>query len=162
PVTGAIADRSSHKKQLLALFAYIGAGATIALLFLTGTRWLLGAGLFILANIAFGASVVVYNSFLPQLADPNDRAAVSSRGWATGSMGGGLLLLFNLVAIINGGSNADTAEIARWSIVSAGVWWAVFTTLPLVRLRNRPAVAGEETGNVITGGFKQLGRTLRH
>src|SRR5262245_51873089 len=57
PVTGAIADRSSHKKQLLALFAYIGSAATIALLFLTGTRWLLGAGLFVLANIAFGASV---------------------------------------------------------------------------------------------------------
>jgi MFS transporter, UMF1 family len=162
PVTGAIADRSSHKKQLLALFAYIGSGATVALLFLTGTRWLLGAGLFVLANIAFGASVVVYNSFLPQLADPNDRDAVSSRGWAIGYIGGGLLLLFNLVAIIIGGPDANKAEIARWSIVSAGVWWAAFTTLPLITLRNRPAVAGEETGNVITGGFKQLGRTLRH
>ena len=162
PVTGAIADRSSHKKQLLALFAYIGSGATVALLFLTGTRWQLGAGLFILANIAFGASVVVYNSFLPQIAGPDDRDTVSSRGWAIGYVGGGLLLLFNLVAIILGGENADKAEIARWSIVSAGVWWAVFTTLPLVSLRNRPAVAGEETGNVLIGGFQQLGRTLRH
>jgi UMF1 family MFS transporter len=162
PVTGAIADRSSRKKQLLALFAYIGSSATIGLLFLTGTRWLLGAALFILANIAFGASVVVYNSFLPQLAKPDDRDAVSSRGWAIGYIGGGLLLLFNLVAIIIGGDNADTAAIARWSIVSAGVWWALFTTLPLLSLRNRPAVAGEETGNVLTGGFRQLGRTLRH
>src|SRR5262245_48731151 len=168
PVTGAIADRSSRKKQLLALFAYIGSGATIGLLFLTGDRWLLGAGLFVLANIAFGASIVVYNSFLPQLSRPDDRDAVSSRGWAIGYIGGGLLLLFNLVAIImlgqNGilGYNVDTAEIARWSIVSAGVWWAVFTTLPLLTLRNRPAVADEETGNVLTGGFRQLGRTLRH
>ena len=162
PVTGAIADRSSHKKQLLALFAYIGSGATIGLVFLTGSRWLLGAGLFILANIAFGASIVVYNSFLTQLAGPDDRDAVSSLGWAIGYIGGGLLLLFNLVAIIIGGDDADTAAIARWSIVSAGVWWAAFTTLPLITLRNRPAVAGEETGNVLTGGFRQLGQTLRH
>src|SRR6266536_1469815 len=59
PVVGAIADRSSHKKQLLALFAYIGSAATVGLLFLTGDRYLLGAGLFLLANIAFGASVGV-------------------------------------------------------------------------------------------------------
>ncbi len=162
PVTGAIADRSSHKKQLLALFAYIGAAATIGLLFLTGDRWLLGALLFIVANIAFGASIVVYNSFLPQIAGPDQRDSVSSIGWAIGYIGGGLLLLLNLVAIIAGGDNADKAEIARWSIVSAGVWWAVFTTLPLTSLRNRPAVAGEETGNVLIGGFRQLGGTLRH
>src|SRR5688572_12459273 len=67
PVVGAIADRSPHKKTLLAATAYLGAAATIAMLFLTGDRYLLGAGLFLVANIAFGASVVVYNSFLPQL-----------------------------------------------------------------------------------------------
>src|SRR5262245_58488876 len=162
PVTGAIADRSSHKKQLLALLAYIGSGATIGLVFLTGTRWLLGAVLFIVANIAFGASVVVYNSFLPQIASPDKRDSVSSIGWAIGYVGGGLLLLLNLVPIIIQGDSADKGLIARWSIVSAGVWWAVFTSLPLARLRNRPAVAGEEQGNVLTDGFRQLGHTLRH
>ena len=55
--------------------------------------------LFLVANIAFGASVVVYNSFLPQLAGPDDRDEVSSRGWALGYLGGGLLLLLNLVAV---------------------------------------------------------------
>src|SRR5215472_999087 len=50
-----------------ALFAYIGAGATIALVFLTGERWALGSLLFIVANVALGASSVVYNSFLPQI-----------------------------------------------------------------------------------------------
>ena len=68
PVVGAIADRSSRKKQLLAVFAYLGATATVGLLFLTGDRYLLGAGLFLLANICFGAGNVVYNSFLPQIA----------------------------------------------------------------------------------------------
>jgi UMF1 family MFS transporter len=162
PVTGAIADRSSHKKQLLALFAYIGSGATIALLFLTGDRFLLGALLFVVANVAFGASIVVYNSFLPQLADPDRRDSVSSIGWAIGYIGGGLLLLLNLLAIIIGGDDVDKAAVARWSIVSAGVWWALFTTLPLMRLHNRPAVAGEARGSALTDGFRQLGQTLRH
>jgi UMF1 family MFS transporter len=163
PVTGAIADRTRYKKQLLALFAYIGSGSTIALLFLTGERWQLGAGLFLLANVSFGASIVVYNSFLPQLAGPDDRDTVSSIGWATGYIGGGLLLLLNLVAIIVGGDDADKAEIARWSIVSAGVWWAAFTTLPLLTLRNRePAGGVVRGGNVLTDGFKQLWDTLKH
>jgi MFS transporter, UMF1 family len=161
PVAGAIADRSNHKKELLALFAYIGSGATIGMLFLTGDRYLLGVGLFILANIAFGASIVVYNSFLPQLSGPNQRDSVSSIGWAFGYIGGGVLLLANLIVIVIGGDDADKAEIARWSLVSAGIWWAAFTTIPLVTLRNRPASGGEARGNVLTDGFRQLGHTLR-
>jgi UMF1 family MFS transporter len=160
PIAGAIADRTHRKKELLALFAYLGAGATAAQLFLVEDRWLYGAGMFLLANLAFGASIVVYNSFLPQLAGPDDRDKVSSIGWATGYIGGGLLLLLNLVALLMGGDDMR-AEVARWSIVSAGVWWAVFASLPLITLRNRPAVAGEHRGNVITDGFKQFWRTLR-
>jgi UMF1 family MFS transporter len=163
PVVGAIADRSSHKRELLALFAYIGAAATIAMVLLTGGRWLVGVGLFVLANLALGASSVVYNSFLPQIAGPQDRDKVSSIGWAIGYIGGGLLLALNLVALkFQDSFGASKEEIARYSIVSAGVWWAVFTTLPLMRLRNRPAVAGEATGSVLTDGFRQLGKTLRH
>jgi MFS transporter, UMF1 family len=161
PVVGAIADRSSRKKQLLALFAYTGAGATVGLLFLTGDRYLLGAVLFVVANIAFGASVVVYNSFLPQLAGPDERDGVSSVGWAIGYVGGGLLLALNVVAVLyHDAVGMSEGQIARWSIVSAGLWWAGFTTLPLRRLRNRPAVAGEARGSVLVDGFRQLGHTL--
>ncbi|WP_213454723.1 MFS transporter [Rhizomonospora bruguierae] len=162
PVVGAIADRSARKKELMAGFAYAGAGATIGLVFLTGDRYLLGAGLFLLANIAFGASVVVYYSFLPQIAGPDERDSVSSIGWAIGYLGGGLLLALNVVAVLfKGALGMDTAEVARWSIVSAGVWWAGFTTIPLRRLRNRPPAAGAARGSVFTDGFKQLWHTLR-
>ncbi|MFC4133688.1 MFS transporter [Hamadaea flava] len=162
PIAGAMADRSSRKRRLLGLFAYIGAVATIGLLFLTGERYALGATLFLIANVAFGASVVVNNSFLPQLADENDRDAVSSRGWAFGYLGGGLLFLFNVVAVVLFGTDDHSkAEVARWSLVSAGVWWAVFTTLPLMWLRDRPATGGERHGNVLLDGFRQLWHTLR-
>ena len=162
PVAGAMADRSSRKKSLLALFAYLGAAATCGLVFLTGSRYALGAALFLIANVAFGASVVVNNSFLPQLSNADDRDAVSSRGWAFGYLGGGLLFLLNVVAVVVFGTDDHAkAEVARWSLVSAGVWWAAFTTLPLLWLRNRPAAGGERRGNVLIDGFRQLWHTLR-
>jgi UMF1 family MFS transporter len=161
PVVGAIADRSPRKKELLALFAYLGSAATIGLLFLTGERYLLGAALFLLANIALGASVVVYNSFLPQLAGPDERDSVSSIGWAIGYIGGGSLLAINVAAVLSKDSlGMSTADVARYSIVSAGVWWAAFTTLPLLRLRNRPPAAGVVHGSALTDGFRQLWHTL--
>jgi UMF1 family MFS transporter len=106
---------------------------------------------------------VVYHSFLPQLAGPDDRDAVSSRGWAIGYLGGGLLLALNLVALstLDDGTDQRTLDLARWSIVSAGVWWAAFTLLPLRRLRSRPPLAGPAGGNLLTDGFRQLGRTVR-
>ncbi|HEX6500462.1 MAG TPA: MFS transporter [Micromonosporaceae bacterium] len=163
PVVGAIADRSARKRHLLALFAYLGSAATVGLVFLTGNRYLLGAVLLLIANIAFGASVVVYNSFLPQIAAPDERDRVSSVGWAVGYIGGALLLTVNLAAVLGKDTlGMSKADVARWSIVSAGLWWAAFTTLPLRRLRDRPAVAGTARGSVLTDGFRQLAGTLRH
>jgi UMF1 family MFS transporter len=163
PVIGAVADRTARKKWLLGAAAFTGAGATMAMGFVTGGRYLLGGVLFVLANVSFGASVVVYHSFLPQLAGPDDRDAVSSRGWAIGYLGGGLLLALNLVALstLDDGTDQRTLDLARWSIVSAGVWWAAFTLLPLRRLRSRPPLAGPAGGNLLTDGFRQLGRTVR-
>jgi UMF1 family MFS transporter len=164
PVVGAIADRSAHKRELLAVTAYLGSAATIGLLFLTGDRFLLGTVLFLVANIAFGASVVVYNSFLPQIAGPDERDSVSSVGWAFGYLGGGLLLLLNLVFLKEKDAfGLSTGDVARYCLASAGVWWAGFTTIPLLRLRNRPPTAGEHAqgGSVIADGFRQLWQTLR-
>ncbi|WP_200214271.1 MFS transporter [Micromonospora coerulea] len=168
PVMGAIADRSMHKKRLLATAAFTGAAATTAFAFVTGERYLLGGALFLIANISFGAAMVVYNSFLPQLGGPDERDGISSRGWAIGYLGGGLLLALNLVAVTmlsEEGNPQRTLDLARWSIVSAGVWWAAFTLVPLRWLREHPAAAAAARvggGNVLTDGFRQLGHTLRN
>ncbi|GIF02524.1 MFS transporter [Actinoplanes siamensis] len=166
PVMGAITDRAPRKKPLLAGAAFVGAAATAGMGFVTGDRYLLGGVLFVIANIAFGAAIVVYNSFLPQLAEPDQRDRVSSRGWAIGYLGGGLLLALNLIAVrllSQDGNPQRTLDIARWSIVSAGLWWAAFTLIPLLWLRDRPgAESTTERGNVLTDGFTQLRRTIAH
>ena len=84
PILGAIADYSHRKKQMLALFAYIGSFATVGLYFLQGTNYLLGGSLFVLANCSYGASIVFYNSFLPDIAERRgSRSGVVHRlgGW---------------------------------------------------------------------------------
>jgi MFS transporter, UMF1 family len=164
PVTGAIADRSVHKKEMLAGFAFLGSVATMAMYAVEGDRYLLGGALYLVANVAFGASIVVYYSYLPQIATPDERDAVSARGWALGYLGGGVLLLANLVLYSSRESlGLETADAVRISLLSAGVWWALFTLVPLARLRrHEPVDAGHATreGFALTAGFRQLKETL--
>lgn len=160
PVMGAIADRSRHKKQILAGFAFVGAAATMAMFFLEGERYQLGGLLLVIANVAFGVSVVVYNAFLPQIAGPDERDRVSSRGWAVGYLGGAVLLSLNLALFLGHESVGLTeGEAVRVALLSAGIWWALFTVIPLSRLRNRepPTVT---QGSILKAGFRQLGETL--
>ena len=164
PVTGAIADRSARKREMLAGFAFVGALATMAMYAVEGDRYLLGGALYLVANVAFGASIVVYYSYLPQIATADERDAVSARGWALGYLGGGVLLLANLVLYSSRDAlGLGTADAVRISLLSAGAWWALFTLVPLSRLRRRaPVPAGHAGpgGSVVTAGFRQLRATL--
>jgi UMF1 family MFS transporter len=96
---GAIADRSPHPTKLFATFAWTGALAATLMCLVTGTNWQLGVLLFVIANICLGSSLVIYDSLLVRIAGPNDRDRVSSKGWAFGYLGGGLLLLVNFVLV---------------------------------------------------------------
>lgn len=162
PILGAIADYSQAKKQLMLLFGYIGAGATTCMFFLEGANYLLGGGLFLLANLTFGASIVFYNALLPEIAPPDERDTVSSRGWAFGYVGGGILLALNLALFSSPQTFGLTAtQAVRISLASAGLWWAGFTLIPLLGLRThrgtRPLPPGER---YLTIGFKQLWHTV--
>jgi len=131
PIVGAVADRTQRKRELLGLFAYIGAFATMGLYFLGGERYLLGVALFVVANVAFSVAIVVYNAFLPEIALPDQRDRVSSRGWALGYAGGLLVLAANLVLFLaHDAFGVSEAHAVRISLFSAGAWWALFTLVP--------------------------------
>jgi UMF1 family MFS transporter len=163
PVVGAIADYGRKKKQALAASAYLGASATMAMFFLTGSDYALGGALFFIANVSFGASVVLYNSFLPEIAPPEERDAVSSRGWGIGYLGGGVLLALNLLLYLNAAKVGISEGLAvRISLCSAGAWWAAFTIPVILALRNRGAPRDLPPGqSAVITAFRQLGRTLR-
>ncbi|MER5951663.1 MFS transporter [Streptomyces sp. NPDC001904] len=161
PVAGAAADRSGRKKPLLALSAYIGATATTALFFLGGDRYLLGGLLLVVANASLAVSMALYNSFLPQIAPPEERDAVSSRGWAFGYAAGSLVLVVNLVLYLAHDSFGLTESAAvRICLASAGLWWGAFTLVPLRRLRERRTVPAQGGARTATG-LRQLVVTLK-
>jgi UMF1 family MFS transporter len=159
PLTGAVADRTGRKREMLAGFAALGALTTTALYFVADGRYLLGALLFIVANISFGAATVVYYSWLPDLAAPDERDAVSSRGWAFGYVGGALLLAVHLGLVLGAPSlGLTTGEAVRISLATAGLWWGAFTVFTVSRLRNRPV---REASARSRSGFRQLATTMR-
>ncbi|WP_329132294.1 MFS transporter [Streptomyces sp. NBC_00670] len=159
PLAGARADRSGRKKPLLALAAYTGATATTGMFFLGGDRYLLGGALLVVANASIAVSMVLYNAFLPQIAGPEERDRVSSRGWAFGYAAGALVLIVNLV-LFTGHDSFGLSESAavRVCLASAGLWWGAFTLVPLRRLRDRPAAAPVAAA---PHGWRQLAATLR-
>lgn len=163
PVLGAIADYSHLRKQMMQLFATIGAVATISLFFVTGDLWALGGLLFIIANLAFGAAMVFYNAYLPDIASEEKRDSVSSYGWAMGYLGGGLLLLINLLFYqFRDSLGVSGGLAARINLASAGLWWIGFSFFTWARLRPRHRVKQLPPGETYLGvGFKQLFTTLR-
>ncbi|MBM7788182.1 MFS transporter [Tenggerimyces flavus] len=165
PIVGAFADRSQHKKNLLVGLAWIGAAANVGMFFVAGTNWGLGVLLLFVGNICLASSLVVYDAILCDIATPDERDGVSSRGWALGYLGGGLLLVLNL-ALVQGHDlvGLSSGDAVRISIASAGVWWAGFTFIPFFGLRNRPPVAVvtvSTRAGVVRQSFGQLFTTLR-
>ncbi len=159
PLAGAAADRTGRKKPFLALAAYVGATATTGLFFLDGDRYLLGGFLLVVANSSVAVSMVVYNSYLPQIALPEERDAVSSRGWAFGYAAGSLVLVLNLILFTAHDSFGLTESMAvRVCLASAGIWWGAFTVVPLKRLRDRGRTPSEAP---TAQGWRQLAATVR-
>ena len=163
PILGAIADYSHLRKRMMQLFATLGAVATIGLFFVTPPLWWLGGLLFMVANLTFGAAMVFYNSYLPDIASEDQRDRVSSYGWAMGYLGGGLLLVLNLAFYLTHEKlGVPTGLAIRINLASAGLWWLGFSFFTWARLRARKAVRPLPQGeSYISIGFKQLFKTIR-
>ncbi|MFE3585315.1 MFS transporter [Streptomyces vinaceus] len=162
PLVGAAADRTGRKKPLLAAAAYTGAAATTAMFLLGGDRYLLGGFLLIVANAAMSVSMVLYNSYLPQIAEPHERDTVSSRGWAFGYTAGAFVLVLNLVLFQSHESFGVSKDAAvRICLASAGLWWGAFAIIPLRRLRDRAVVRSGAGHPAAASGWKQLVATLK-
>jgi MFS transporter, UMF1 family len=163
PILGAIADYSHRRKQMMQIFATIGAIATILMFFTTAPVWWLGGLLFIVANLAFGAALVFYNSYLPDIASEDQRDRVSSYGWAMGYLGDGILLLLNLAFYMFSDKLGVPKDLAvRINLASAGVWWLSFSFFTWARLRARHAVKKLPKGETYARvGFRQLWSTIK-
>jgi UMF1 family MFS transporter len=163
PILGAMADYIGAKKRFLALFAALGVFFTSLLVLVGQGQWLLASGLYILGYIGFGGANVFYDSLLPHIAKPEDIDYVSTKGYALGYLGGGILLAINVAMILFwdrlGLSSQEMAS--RLSFLSVGVWWAVFS-IPVLRTVPEPPVHGREAAGLspLQVAFQRLSTTF--
>ena len=166
PVLGVIADRIAIKRTLLWIYTIAGSVFTILAFFsaYTAQPWAWMFGMFTLANVGFAGGLVFYNAILPHLAPRELLDDVSSRGFALGYAGGGLLLLIHLVLIL-ATQDTDAADlVTRISIASIGVWWFGWAIWTLKVVPEPPilnSVHGMKVGSAISLGFRELGKTFR-
>ncbi|MFT4264007.1 MAG: MFS transporter [Nocardioides sp.] len=163
PIVGAVVDRSGRKKWHMAWFGWSGSLFAALLFFLSGEHWQLGAFAVIVSSVLCGCSLVSYYAILVDISEEWERDAVSARGWAFGYLGGGVLLLLNLVLVQGHDLFGLDKELAvRLALLSAAIWWAGFTVIPVVRLRNHPPRNEvSATGSLLQRSFGQLWATLK-
>jgi UMF1 family MFS transporter len=162
PIVGAFVDRSDRKKWHMGGYAFAGSFFAALLFFVQGESWQLGAVAVVLSSILGGCSLVAYYAILVDISTESERDRASSRGWAWGYLGGGLLLLLNLtVYTLHDSLGLGEAMAVRLSLLSAALWWAGFTLIPLVRLHDYPAHnVVLEQGGLLRRSFGQLFTTL--
>jgi UMF1 family MFS transporter len=163
PILGALGDYSNLKKRLMALFCYIGVTANCLLFFISDNLYLAGGVLFIIANVCFGAALVFYNAFLPEITTADQADKVSSRGYAYGYLGGALLLAFNLLLVLRAEDLGISPGMAvRLSFLSAGVWWGGFAVISFFLLKSRPKKKSLPPGkSYISAGFAEIVDTFK-
>ena len=140
------------KKRFLAIFIGIGVvGAGLLVLVSTGD-WLLASLFFVLGRIGFGGSLVFYDALLPHVAREEDRDWVSSRGYALGYLGGGILLAINVAMFFFIPDSLFENAGIRLSFLSVAIWWAVFS-LPILRQVAEPpsVTAVLKSGQTVIG-----------
>lgn len=164
PILGAIADHSGTKKRFLGGFAGLGILFTAFLVLVSTGDWLMASAFYILGRIGFSGANIFYDSLLPHVAHPDEIDQVSTKGYALGYLGGGLLLVINLAWIMKpewfGLRDAELAS--RLSFLSVAAWWAFFS-IPLFRRVAEPPFVQErgESANPVKAGFQRVGRTFR-
>jgi UMF1 family MFS transporter len=164
PVLGAISDHTGGKKRYVAFFAALGILATAAFVFIGTDTWLLASVLYILGNIGFAGANIFYESLLPHIAKKNDMDQISTRGYALGYVGGGILLVINVLWYLMPERffMPDQQFALRASFFSVAVWWAIFS-MPLFRRVPEPPVSRGKTeaANPVRAGFARLAATFR-
>ena len=159
PVLGTVSDVMRGKKKFLSIFAGIGIVATGLLVLVKSGNWLLASLLFIFGRVGFAGANVFYDALLPHVARVEDQDKVSSRGYAMGYLGGGLLLAVNVVMI----QLLPGTWGPRLSFLTVALWWALFS-IPLLKSIPEPhtLTARLEKGqDVLSVSFKRIGETFR-
>lgn len=166
PLLSGIADYSGNKKRFMQFFCYLGSLSCASLYFFNKEHLGLSMLSILFASIGFWGSLVFYNAYLPEIAEPADHDKVSAKGFGMGYFGSAILLILNLIVITKfelfGFETKGAAS--RFSFITVAVWWVGFAQITFARLPNGTKNLTAE-GNIIFKGFRELGKVwnqLKH
>lgn len=163
PILGAIADKGTSKKKFLLFFSYMGVVITASLYMVSKGNWPLAVVLYVLASIGFSGGNIFYDALITIVASERKLDFVSALGFSLGYLGGGILFAVNVWMTLSpetfGFGNAG--EAVRFSFLSVGIWWGVFS-IPLLLFVKEPSGKAAKSGlNMVRAGFTQLRETFQ-
>jgi UMF1 family MFS transporter len=164
PILSSIADSRGNKKRFMQFFCYLGGLACCSMFFFRGETPNVGLGItcLMLASIGFVGSLVFYNSYLPEIAAPEDRDRISAKGFAMGYVGSVLLQLIGFGMVVYFSGKGDNTSGPLYTFLLVGIWWMGFAQIPFRRLpKGKPAVERSSNKNFLTEGFNELGKVWK-
>lgn len=164
PILSSIADYRRNKKVYLRWFSFMGSAACLGLFFFTPDRIELGIIFFSIAALGYWASLVFYNSYLPDIAAPEDQDRISAKGFALGYVGSVLLQIICFILILNPGileslfgfDASDKTLGPRFSFLLVGLWWFGFAQFTLRVLPLSSKAERKAKKHVLVNGFHEL------
>ncbi len=163
PLLSSIADYKGNKKSFLFFFCSMGSIACCALFFYDKTNLAYGLICMIIACVGFWSSLVFYNSYLPEIAAPQDQDKVSAKGFVMGYIGSVILqIICFLFVLMPDKFSITVGKASQVSFLLVGIWWWGFGQLALSKLpKGKPAVDKPEQGNVFTYGYKEISKVFK-
>ena len=162
PILSGIADYIGNKKRFMKIFVYTGSISCIGLYFFELDSIYMGMMFYFFALIGFWASLVFYNSYLPDIAYPEQQDFASARGFSMGYVGSIMLLFLNLSMVLQPewfgikGTPAESTLIAmKYSFITVGIWWALFSQYAFYYLPKGNG-KGKVTKEFFWNGFQEL------
>lgn len=157
PILSSIADTRGNKKNFLRFFTILGSLSCSALYFFDGDHLLLGVICFILSTIGYCGGLVFYNSYLPEIAAPEDRDRISARGFSMGYIGSVILQLLGFGLVVMGPKmGLDKSQPVQLTFLLVGIWWFGFAQITFARLPKSTATTPQYSGSAFTEGFTEL------
>ncbi len=164
PMLGAIADKGGSRKRFLLFFAVMGIVMTMGLYLVSRGNWPMAVLLYGLATVGFSGGNIFYDALITGITTDDKIDIVSSLGFASGYLGGGLLFAVNVWMTLRPDTFgfSDTGQAVRFSFLMVGIWWGIFS-IPIFLFVKEPGgtTAGVHDEKTVKAGFYQLRQTFR-
>jgi len=184
PILSGIADYVGNKKSFMKFFCYVGGIGCIGLYWFSLDSIHISLLFYFMGLIGYWGSLVFYNSYLPDIAYPEQQDSISAKGFSMGYLGSVVLLLVNLAMVMKpdwfgfdmsiaktiteSGTEQEIAEALqtarnkasfeamRVSFITVGLWWILFSQYTFYILPKGVSNGGKVTRDVVFNGLQEL------